>query len=86
MGCNGLIPLLFLFDSLICYNIKYVKRINGTAQRRCHATTRMGNFFFQESKAKEPKEARILRLLTFGQNIFFVTKLVQNSKIQTGSK
>ena len=57
-------------------------------QRRDAATLPQGweIFFFQESKAKVPKEARILPLLTFGQNIYFVTKLVQNSKIQTGSK
>ena len=58
----GLFRYCFLFGSLICYNIKYVKRINGTAQRRCHATTRIAIFVIQESKAKVPQGGKDLAI------------------------
>ena len=62
MGCNGLIALLFFFWFVDFYNIKYVKRINGTAQRRCHATTRIAIFVIQESKAKVPQGGKDLAI------------------------
>ena len=33
--------------------MKYIKRINGTAQRRCHKD---GNFFIEVSEAKVTQE------------------------------
>ena len=58
----GLLRYCFFFGLLIFYNIKYVKRINGTAQRRCHATTRIAIFVIQESKAKVPQGGKDLAI------------------------
>ena len=79
MGCNGLIALFF-FCSLICYNIKYILNNNNELIEQRRDAARLpryhkdGNFLLSKRvKQKYPKEARILRLVTCRQNIFFVT-------------
>ena len=44
--------VIVFFGSLIWRYIKYVQRLNGTAQWRFHATARMANFFIEGSKEK----------------------------------